>query len=88
MTVIPLCKIGIKQSRVQIPLKFQESIFSKVDMVFNLLSDLQFLKLTFSSPEALIRKAPGPWCPLAVALDGWLLHWRTSSYSDLPVWNS
>jgi hypothetical protein len=43
---------------------------------------------TFSSPEALIRNAAGPWCPRAVCDDGELLHCNTSSYSDFPVWNS
>ena len=42
----------------------------------------------FSSPEALIRIAAGPWCPRAVCVDGELLHCNTSSYSDFPVWNS
>jgi hypothetical protein len=44
--------------------------------------------LTLSNPEAKIRKAEGVWWPLGVAEDAMLLAWRTSSYSDLPWWNS
>lgn len=44
--------------------------------------------LTASRPEVMMRKAAGDWWPLAVELDGSLLHCKMSSYSDFPVWNS
>ena len=44
-----------------------------------------FAQLTLSSPEAMIRKADGFWCPLSVIVDGLVLACRTSSDSFFPV---
>ena len=47
-----------------------------------------WLEQTLSMPEAMIRKAAGDWWPRGVTEDGWLLHCRTSSYSDFPLWKT